>query len=215
MSHWTVDPGSVQILGRTQTGKTSVARELHSQNDRLSIWLNERGPSQVPNVAGKRIAGLGALRSGMQDDQLKYNWLSKNRKRDIKKIQQWMWSIADQTDREFRMQLVVDEIDRLAPESNKDALPGRDELRLFASEGMKRNIKLIGITQDPTTFDKKVLRQREYLLCMPLASEHVGQISDMGPDEQTIQSLDQYEGVLYHADGRELETGVSAGGRFT
>lgn len=214
MSHWTVDPGSVVILGRTQTGKTSLARQLHARNDRLSIWLNEQGANRVPQVTGKTVSGFEALRNGMQNDRYKFNWLSSNRNQDIRRLQNWMWDIAAETNRQFRMQLIVDELHRLSPQSNKDELLGRDDIRRIAKEGMKRNVKLIGITQDPVALDKQTIRQREYLLLFGLSKEQQEYVGDYVGDISAVYQQDQFEGVLYHSSGELREQGVKADKKF-
>lgn len=210
MTHWTVDAGHVFVLGRTQTGKTTLAREIHAENNRVSIWLNERGNDRVSNVSGKRVSSIRGLESGMADNVYKYNFLSNDRKADLQRLQRWAWEKADRSDRKLRMQIVADEIHRLAPQSGKDSLPGRDEIRQLAKEGMKRNVKLVGITQDPVAFDKQSLRQREYLALYGLSAEQANYISDYGVDPEKIHSQDQYAGVVYHAEGYVVAEGVKA-----
>ena len=214
MIHWTTDAGHIFILGRTQTGKTTVAREIQAENNRVSIWLNEQGDGRVSNVSGKRVSSIRGLESGMADDVMKYNFLASDRTQAIRELQRWAWEKADRSDRKFRMQIVVDEIHRLAPQSGKDSLPGRDEIRQLAKEGMKRNCKLIGITQDPVAFDKQSLRQREYLAVYGLSAEQANYISDYGVDPSKVHSQEQYAGVVYHADGSIISEGVKAQGKY-
>lgn len=210
MSHWTTDAGHIFILGRTQTGKTTLAREIHAENNRVSIWLNEPGDDRVSNVSGKRVRSLRGLESGMANNQYKYNYIAQDRIAAIRELQRWAWRKAERTDRNFRMQIVVDELHRLAPQSGKDTLPGRDEIRQLAKEGMKRNVKLVGITQDPVAMDKQTLRQREYLAVYGLSAEQANYISDYGVDPEKVHSQEQYAGVVYHASGRVEAEGVKA-----
>lgn len=212
--HWSVHPGALFVLGRTQTGKTTTARELHAESDRISIWLNERGKSRVPNVAGKRVRSLRGLKSGLADDVWKFNWLSSDREADLQTLTDWAWRVADRTDRSARIQIVADEIHRLAPQSQQDTLPGRDAIRTIAKEGQKRNIKLVGITQDPVSMDKQSLRQREFLAIYGLSSEQASYLTDYGVDVEIIRSQSEFAGVVYHADGSEIATGVKARGRY-
>ncbi len=214
MSHWATDAGSVIVVGRTQTGKTTTAREIHATNRRVSIWLNERGKHRVPNIRGRRVRSLEGLRSGMADNCYKYNWLSSDRKRDIQLLSDWAWSVAERSDRNLEIQVVADELHRLAPQSQKTDLAGRDEIRQIAKEGQKRNISLVGVTQDPISMDKQTLRQREYLLCYPLSAEQSNYMNDYGVDVGHVNNQDDYSGVLYHASGEVLKEGVRARSKF-
>lgn len=214
MSHWTADAGAVHCIGRTQTGKTTTAREIHAENNRLSIWLNSQGTDRVPNVAGKRVRSLDGLRSGLQDDVWKYNWLSNDRVADLQALKEWAWDVAERTNREFRMQIVVDEAHHVAPQSQKDTLPGRDDLRQIAKEGTKRNIKLCSITQDPVALDKQTLRQREYLCVFGLTAEQSNYLEDYGVDVDLVREQPEYAGVVFHANGSVVADGVKARAKF-
>jgi len=119
-------------------------------------------------------------------------------------------------DRRVPFQIVCDEIHRVAPQSGKQYgnLPSRDRIRDFAKEGMKRNIKFIGITQDPVSFDKESLRQREYLVCMELSHEQKQYMADYGVDAQRVAKQPEYSGILYHASGETMATGVKGRSKF-
>jgi hypothetical protein len=208
--HWSQDSGSLHILGRTQTGKTSAAREIHAENQRISIWLNEQEPNRVEGVTGKRVRGTDAIESGLASDESKFNWIAEDRTVAIRELQRWAWQKADRFDGDVPMQIVVDEIHRLAPQSRKDDLPGRDTVRTIAKEGMKRNIKLIGITQDPVSMDKQTLRQREYLLLFGLAKEQRDTLRDYVDDIDRVFDQAKYEGILFHCEGDAREQAVKA-----
>lgn len=214
MSHWSADAGSLAIVGRTQTGKTTLARELHARSDRFSVWLNERGDDRVPNVAGETVRTIEGLEGAARRNCWSVNWLSDDRVADIRKLQKWAWQVAERTKWDFRMQIVVDEIHRVAPQSGERRLPGRDEIRRIAKEGMKRNIKLVSITQDPVAMDKQTLRQREYLAAFGLAKEQANYLSDYGVEVTTIRQQLEFAGVVWHADGSLIETGVKAAERY-
>lgn len=211
---WYDDAGSLHVLGRTQTGKTSAAREIHAENQRVSIWLNEQGTDRVPGVAGKRVRSVQALETGLANDVRKFNWLSNDRHSDVQTLREWAWKKADMANRRFPMQLVGDELHRLAPQSQKDELGHRDAVRRVAKEGMKRNVKIVGVTQDPVSVDKQTLRQREYLLCMALSHEQASYLSDYGAQVAQINAQPEYAGIVYHADGSITAEGVKAAGKY-
>jgi len=210
MTHWTADAGHVFVLGRTQTGKTTLAREIHAENDRVSIWVNETGDDRVGNVAGTRVRSIEGLESAMSRNEYKINWLSSNRERDIQRLQSWAWEKAELSDRNFRMQIVLDELHRAAPQSQSTELQPRDAVRRLAKEGMKRNVKIVGITQDPVAMDKQTLRQREYLAVYGLSAEQSRYISDYGVDPSRVNAQDEYAGIVYHASGEVVTEGVKA-----
>lgn len=214
LTHWTVDPGSIFILGRTQTGKTTLAREIHAENNRLSIWLNEKGVNRVGNVRGKRVSSLRGLESGMASDTWKYNYLTADRESAIQTLRQWAWEKAEASNRNFRMQIVADEIHRLAPQTQERELAGRDAIRQIAKEGQKRNVKLVGITQDPVSMDKQTLRQRSYLALYGLSNEQKNYVGEYVGDIDRCLSQPEYAGVVYHADGSIVAEGVKAQARY-
>jgi hypothetical protein len=211
---WYDDPGNLIVFGRSQTGKTTAVREIHAKNNRLSIWLNEPGKHRVENVSGKRVRGLRAIESGMAEDTYKFNYIASDRASDIQELQEWAWRKAEKSGRRLPMQIVVDEIQRVAPQSNKHDLPGRDEIRVLLKEGMKRNVKFVGITQDPVSMDRQSRSQREYLLLFPLAKEQRDTITDYVDDIDRVNAQPEYSGVLYHADGHVVEEGVKARAKY-
>lgn len=214
MTQWFDDAGNLLVLGRSQTGKTTAVREIHAENRRLSIWLNEPGKHRVENVAGKRVRGLQAIESGMAEDTYKFNYIAQDRTAAIQELQEWAWRKAELSNRQLPMQIVVDEIQRVAPQSSKHELPGRDEVRIMLKEGMKRNVKFVGITQDPVSFDRQSRSQREYLLLFPLAKEQRDTITDYVNDIDLVNQQPEYNGVVYHADGRALHEGVKAKAKY-
>lgn len=214
---WYNDAGHVLVVGRTQTGKTSAIREVHAANGRMSIWLNETGDDRVEGVAGDRVRSLDGLQSSMASDSMAVNWLSRDRKADVQTLKDYLWSVSKAADRKLPMQLVIDECHRLAPQSQKPYgnLPGRDAVRDLMKEGMKRNVKVILITQDPVAADPRCRRQREYLLAFPYSTEHQSTMSDYGASLQDLRQLDEYSGRVYHADGTVTEPEVRARSKYS
>lgn len=211
-THWTIDSYNSAHLGMTQTGKTVAARELHKESPRLSVWLNESGDDRVPDVAseGQPVRSLDGFRSALQRDQWKINWVSSDRERDIQSLRKELWRIAERADRRFPMQVVVDEIDRLAPETNKNDHTGLNEVLRFASEGVKRNIKFVGITQDPRSASKKWLRQSEYRVVWRMSNENQSAVSEFGFDWDSVEKGPRYSGAVHEATGDVIDDDVQA-----
>lgn len=214
MTHWANDSGTVFVLGRTQTGKTTATRELAKESSRVTIWLNRRGPERIRQVPGERYESLRGIKKGMARNERKFNLLSGHPRSDIVGLQSWLWDVAERTDRELPITVVVDELHDVAPQSQKDEFPARDSVRKLAKEGQKRNIKLVGITQDPVSMDKQTIRQREYLLVFDLSAEQGRYLSDYGVSVEEVNSQPEFSGVLYHASGEVIARGVKGQAKY-
>lgn len=207
-THWTIDSYNLGILGMTQTAKTTVAKELHATTPRYSVWLNEAGDDEVDGVEGVRARSLADVKRAFASDEATINWVSQDRDRDVQALKQWLWQIEKRADRRLPVQVVADEIQRLAVQSNEKRDPPRDAVRAFGREGVKRNIKFVGIAQDPVAVDKQWLRQSEYRLVFQLSAEHQSALSDYGFDFDAITAGDRHEGVLHRATGEVVDDAV-------
>ena len=205
-------PHGMAILGATQSGKTAVAREMHAETPRVSVWINEQGESRVRDIArdGAPVRSSADVVDAIADREGAVELRSRNRSRDVPKLVSELWALADRTDRQLPVQVVVDEAHRVAPQSQKPDLPGRDALRRLAKEGMKRNIKLVSITQDPVSVDKQMLRQSHLRLVFPMSAESRDAVSRMGFDWSVVDEAPAYTGVLHHMTGRVLDPAVRA-----
>lgn len=215
MTHWANDPKHLFIFGATQTGKTTTAKEIYAESSRIGIWVNDRGNNRVEGV--RRLSdgsykSLRGVKKGFARDETRIEYLPADRAQGLAELTEWLWEVSDRTDRALPVSLYVDEIHKVAPQSGKayGNLPGRDDIRDITKEGEKRNIKLVGITQDPVAFDKQSLRQRRYLLSYELAAEQSDYLSDYGADVDEINAQPQYAGILYNRKGEVVETGVKA-----
>jgi hypothetical protein len=201
------DAHNLAVLGATQTGKTSFARELHATTPRrVSIWLNERGSHRVPDVEGTVAKNMGELRSAFQDDAHRVEFLPSDRRAAVVELRSFLWDVADATGRELEVQVIADEVDRLAEQSGKayGNLPPRDAVRDFTSEGVKRNVKWVGITQDPSSYDKRALRQSRYRAVWPMSAENRDAVRKYGFDWSAVDEAEQYQGVLHTHTGEVL-----------
>jgi DNA helicase HerA-like ATPase len=206
---------NMAVLGSTQTGKTSFVRELHATTPRLSIWVNERDDQRVPNIAGTEARSLDGIRGAFERNETRINYLPADRREAVPELRRWLWDVADRTDRQLSMQVVVDEVDRVAEQSGEKYgnNPPRDAVRDFTSEGVKRNIKFVGITQDPASEDKRSLGNSRYRAVWPMSSERQDAVSNYGFDWREVREAPQYAGVMHHMDGTVLGT-VKAAARY-
>lgn len=214
-----VDGFNLTVLGKTQTGKTSFMRELHATTPRtVSIFFNEQGDDRVPNIAseGKPVRSVEGVRQALSRNQLRINFLSADRHRDAPELRRLLWDLSDRADRQLSMQVLTDEIHRLAPQTNEADHAGRDAVRRFHKEGVKRGIKFVDATQDPTAMDKGSLRQTEYRLVFTMSNENrnASAVKDMGLNWDAIDDGPRYSGALHHDSGRVLERNVQASERF-
>lgn len=209
-NHWTIDSYNVTTLGKNQTGKTSVHREMHAETPRLSIWLNEAGSDRVENVDGKVARSLADVKRAIANGEWTIEFVSDDRARDVVALRKWLWKYEERADRQVPIQVTADEIHRLAPQSNEKNDPPRDAVRRFGKEGVKRNIKFAGITQDPAAFDAQSLRQSEYRVVFDMSAEQQHALSEYGFDFDTVEESDRHTAALHDASGRVLEKRVKA-----
>lgn len=202
---WATDPGSIGIFGHTQTGKTTIARQVHAENQRISVWLN-KAAEPVPNVSGKRVSGLRAILSGMKDGQRKFNYISRNPQQDFEELRSWMFELADSYGRETPLQVVGDEWEEIAPETNKTSHTGRDATWKLIKEGQKRNVKGIFITQDPTAISKKCMRQTEYTLLFENHFSQKDSLERLGLPFEKAQQLPDYHALAIASNGTVMDT---------
>jgi len=214
---WT-DGYNMAVLGKTQTGKTSTCRELHATSPRLSVWLNEAGIDRVDDVPGYTVQSLDGLREAFANDEFAVEWVSHDRQRDILELQKFLFQVADRTDRELMMQVIVDEVQDVAPQdATSEDMEAVKTVRRFCKRGVKRNIKFVAITQDPTAYDKQALRQSEYRLIFDMANENrkSSVLRKMGFDWGAVDATpDRYTGVLHDDSGTVLDEDVKAEARF-
>jgi len=215
MSHWADDSGHVWSVGRTQTGKTTTALEAFAENNRVNIWVNARGKDRVDGVkslADGSYKSLKGVKKAFSRNEYRIEYLPSDRQEGVVALKNWLFEVAERTDRELPVTVFLDEVHEVAPQSGKEYgnFPPRDAVRDFAKRGEKRNLKVWGISQDPVAFDKESLRQRTYLLAYELAHEQASYLADYGVEVEAVNDQPEYAGVLYHADGSELETGVKA-----
>jgi hypothetical protein len=212
--HWTIDSYNLVALGKNQTGKTSVLRELHAETPRVSIWLNEAGDNRVDGIKGKTVRSLGQLKDAFASDEWTIEWVSSDRAADVQRLRQWLWKVEADANRQLPVQVTADEIHRLAPQSNEKHDPPRDAVRMFGKEGVKRNIKFAGITQDPSAYDKQSLRQSEYRVVFDMSAEQQTALSEYGFDFETVQASDRHTATLHDASGRVIEERVKADEKY-
>lgn len=213
-SHWTIDSFNLGVLGMNQTGKTTSVKELHVETPRISIWLNGAGDDREGGVAGTVCRSFDAVKRAVAADKTTIEWVSKDRARDVQRLRAWLWDLAERANRQLPIQVVVDEIHELAPESNERSDPPRDAIRKFGKQGVKRNIKFVGITQDPVSVDKQWLRQCEYRLVFRMSAEQQTAVSDFGFDFDAISATDRHTGAVHGADGTVLDAEVKASAQY-
>jgi len=212
--HWTIDSFNAGVLGMNQTGKTTTVKQLHAETPRMSIWLNKAGDEREPGVEGKVCRSLPDVRRAFANDVWTIEWVSDNRERDIQRLRRFLWDVSDRADRQLPIQVAVDEIHELARQSNEKRDPPRDACRKFGKQGVKRNIKFIGITQDPVAVDKQWLRQCEYRVVFRMSAEQQDAVSKFGFDFDAISATDRHTGAVHGADGTVLDTSVKAKAQY-
>lgn len=200
---WRTDEGSIAILGETQTGKTTAARELHAETDRVSIWVNHADSvNRVPGVKGEYVHGRDSLLEALRDGHTKINFQASNPKKAVVDLKELLWELSNAAGRSnTRIQLIVDEAHDIAPQSQKEYgnLPPRDAVRDLAKKGRKRGIKLILITQDPVALDKQTLRQMTYFILFPITGMQRPALDNYNIDLSPQGDLGPHDATVYRS----------------
>lgn len=208
--HWTIDSFNVGVLGMNQTGKTTAVKELHAETPRVSIWINGSGDDREEGIGGKVCRSLADVKRAFASDEWTIEWVARDRARAVVQLREWLWNVAERADRQLPIMVVVDEIHEIAPESREKNDPPRDACLKFGKQGVKRNIKFVGITQDPVAVSKEWLRQCEYRLVFRMSAEQQRAVSEYGFDFDAIGRTDRHTGAVHEADGTLLAADVKA-----
>lgn len=147
----------VSIIGKTNSGKTTVAKMLHENTDKLSIFFN----TQDENVEGYRCRKWDRK---LLREHRKINFIPdwrpavatvqlKNIIDDLRKITE---SIGDRS-RKTRFIVFVDESHEIAPQNVKGT-----PLHFIFKRGNRYGITGVSITQRPAELDLGIVSQADY-----------------------------------------------------
>jgi hypothetical protein len=132
------DPNAnVFIAGATRGGKTVTANEAHAEWDGLSIFFNSE---EEPFVAGFRVRSPRELLEGIK--RVGWNatldYVPRARTRDglqdeLDALQTLLFRVADLKNRDWPIQLVVDECQDFAPQGGAE-----NGFHVLVRKGLKR-----------------------------------------------------------------------------
>lgn len=148
----------ISILGKTNTGKTTVAKLLHDDtNDKVSIFFN----TQDENVEGHRLKEWDYH---ILDKHRKINfiphWNNEVAIKQLSKIVQDLRKMTEATgdrSRKTRYVVYVDESHEIAP-NNVTGTP----LHFIMKRGHRYGITGVSITQRPAELDLGIVSQADY-----------------------------------------------------
>lgn len=209
---WITDNGGIAIMGKKQTGKTTAARQLFLEGDRIAIWVMPLGDEKIPMPSSSPTEKSGsvvsvrseyALVEAIANGRRHIIYRVKNVQHTIEPVRARLWAMSEATGRDMRVSLFVDEVHNYAPEgATKNDRESRDAIRKIAKEGEKRGVKFTPITQDPVSLDKQTLRQMEYFLIFsigPLSNP----FKQYDIDITHVANTDEYCAVLYQNEYEE------------
>jgi hypothetical protein len=138
---WAYDGDSMVVLGKNQTGKTTVVREIHDRTDRFSVWLNASNSRRIKGISGKTVDSItgksNSLESCLRDGIQTVEYVpTTDRRTEILHLQEWLFDKAERANREFPFQIILDECHTLAPYEYDDKAERDSEL--YASEAKKQ-----------------------------------------------------------------------------
>jgi len=152
----------VSIIGRTDTGKTTVAKMLHKDTDLFSIFFN----TQDEDVVGQTIRSWskGDLKKYIKEEKTKFNFIPdedpriaayqlKIIKEDIK---EFVLKYGDRSRKRFFL-MFVDEAHEIAYQGSINT-----PLHWFFKNGIRHWTRAISMTQSPADLSKAIVRQAEY-----------------------------------------------------
>lgn len=212
---WLNDKGSIAILGTTQTAKSTAAKELHAETDRISIWINDADDEdRVPGVKGVYVYSRQTLLEALRDGETKINYQATDRQEAVVTIKETLWTLASRTKRNMRTQVIIDEAHNVAPQTPKENHPSRDAVRDLAREGQKRGIKTVLIVQDPVSMDKQALRQVTYVMMFRMSMFQEDSLKRFNLPWDRIKELDHdpegpSEAIVIEDNGDVLEPGTT------
>lgn len=224
---WQTDNGSILILGKKQTMKTTAARELHAETNRVSIWIMPSGNERIPHVkgGGSPVGSKQALTEAIADGRRHIVWQSSNVNNAVIEFREWAWDIAQETDRQARIQVIIDEIHNVAPANpTKEQLPATRAVQKLSKEGEKRGVKFIAITQHPTSYNAQARSQHEYLMIAKITPEMRQPFEGWGVDWTVVNDLDEHCAAVFqneldlssgHGDAKLLEPEVCPKSKHT
>lgn len=211
---WPWDSRPMVILGQNQTGKTVLARQIHDQTHRVTVWLNASGQDRVESVPGKTVQSVrgqrNSLESALRAGHSRMELVTTDRETTIPKLKSWLFDKSDKSGRDAPLQVVLDESHEVAPNTQAKDEPSRDAVRRLASAGAKRNIKLVLLSQQPTRLDKTTVRESKIRVVYPMSAESQKDFSDYGFDFDQVLSNPDYCGVVHASTGEVIEKRVKA-----
>lgn len=156
------DPNAnVFISGATRGGKTVTANHQHAEFSGLSIFFNSEEES---NIVGFRVRSPKELLEGIKRvgwngtfDYVPRAQTGDGLQDELNALQPLLFRLADMKNRDHPMQIVVDECQDYAPQGGAE-----NGLHVLVRKGLKRNIKVVLLSQDPATVSKTVIRQCYY-----------------------------------------------------
>lgn len=200
---WMTDPESVAIFGHKQTGKTTLARQLHAESRRISIWLNDASEpvEAVPKEGHAPVSSVSGIRKRMKQGARAIEYRSRNKEQDFAQLVDWMFSVSEEFNRKVEFQIIGDEWHMVAPQTNEKRHTGRDATRKITKRGEKRNIKGVFITQDPVSTDKQWIRQTGYVVLFHNHFSQEDSLRRLNLPFTRAQNLPQYAALVVDSRG--------------
>lgn len=211
---WPWDSRPMVILGQNQTGKTVLARQIHDQTQRVTVWLNASGQDRVESVPGETVQSVrgerNSLESALRAGHSRMELVTNDRETTMPTLKSWLFDKSEKSGRDAPLQVVIDEGHLVAPNTQSQDQPSRDAVRRIASAGAKRNIKLVLLSQQPTRLDKSTVRESKIRVVYPMSSESQRDFAEYGFDFDRVLDNPDYCGVVHASTGEIIEGKVKA-----
>lgn len=203
---WYEADSNIVIFGGTQQGKSVLGNEIYTLSDRIGIFFNPDGEDFVSGWKVKCWKGCQeSIVYGMANGHSKFSYelplFSMDEKKHYQDLAKNVLSSAENHNIGFIV--VTDEAHEFAPSGST-----KTASHLLAKRGLKRGVKSVFITQDPSTFSNSINRQADYLVWVgPMSQQDRMYFEErLKIDPTAIPELGEFEYAVLNRDSEIVTT---------
>lgn len=151
---WTHDWRHIWVSGDTGAGKTTVAKQLAMESDRVTIFWQPISAVDLPMPDAKSPGDIISLfRDGHRTIAFRPSWDEEEAVEQFEELVNLVFRLAEHTER-MDWQVIVDECHQVAPKGDRS-----NPLVRLVKEGRNYDIKTVSLSQEPQLVSHSVLRQ--------------------------------------------------------
>lgn len=189
------------IYGDTGGGKTTIARQLHTCWDGISIFFNQDEEEEFGYV----VRSLAELQQAIEYGQERIDYrIPRTKSRGVEEheeLVEYLMNVGDKlrkSDSRQQIQFLTDEAHEISEQGSK-----QDSLILITKRGRKRQIKPVSLTQEIQALSNRALNQHQYHVWMSqpgrLSRSH---LKSVGFPVEELEAAADYDATLL---GKNME----------